>query len=197
MKKLLVLILAFGLLCANLCAVCEDDASALAKAAGLDIVGSDNAEGAIFCDYSVDSSTHSSMLWSDAAQIYTVSGDPATVSQLYVDALALGGWESCRYIVGKKARISFGTKSKKVCGTLDEYLDQMQQALGVTATASAAATAGSADFHDYILNTNSKKFHYPDCPGVAKMKDKNKKAFTGKREDVIAMGYDPCGQCNP
>jgi hypothetical protein len=51
--------------------------------------------------------------------------------------------------------------------------------------------------HDYVLNTNSHKFHYPDCPSVDQMKDSNKKYFTGTREEVIEMGYDPCGNCDP
>lgn len=50
---------------------------------------------------------------------------------------------------------------------------------------------------DYVLNTNSKKFHYPSCKSVKKMKDKNKREFTGTRDEVIDMGYDPCGNCNP
>lgn len=50
---------------------------------------------------------------------------------------------------------------------------------------------------DYILNTNTKKFHYPDCPSVRKMKDKNKKEFHGTRDEAIAKGYDPCGNCHP
>ena len=50
---------------------------------------------------------------------------------------------------------------------------------------------------DYVLNTNSKKFHYPSCKSVKKMKDKNKREFTGTRDEVIGMGYDPCGNCNP
>ena len=54
-----------------------------------------------------------------------------------------------------------------------------------------------SDVHDYVLNTNSHKFHYPDCSSVGQMKDSNKKYFTGTREEVIAMGYDPCGNCNP
>lgn len=49
----------------------------------------------------------------------------------------------------------------------------------------------------YILNTNSHKFHYPDCRGVKSMKDKNKQEFTGTRSEAIAMGYDPCGICLP
>lgn len=50
---------------------------------------------------------------------------------------------------------------------------------------------------DYIMNTNTKKFHYPSCGSVAKMKDKNKGYFTGTRDELIAQGYDPCGNCHP
>lgn len=50
---------------------------------------------------------------------------------------------------------------------------------------------------DYILNKNTKKFHYPECRSVKQMKEKNKKYYTGTREECIGMGYDPCGNCNP
>ena len=50
---------------------------------------------------------------------------------------------------------------------------------------------------DYVLNTNTKKFHYPSCSSVKKMSEKNKSFFTGTRDEVIAMGYDPCGNCHP
>ena len=50
---------------------------------------------------------------------------------------------------------------------------------------------------DYILNTNTKKFHYPSCSSVDQMKDKNKKYYNGTREECIDMGYDPCGRCKP
>lgn len=49
----------------------------------------------------------------------------------------------------------------------------------------------------YILNTNTKKFHYPSCGSVKQMKEKNKSEYTGNRDDVISMGYDPCKKCNP
>lgn len=49
----------------------------------------------------------------------------------------------------------------------------------------------------YILNTNTKKFHYPSCGSVTQMKDANKQTFTGSRDDVIARGYVPCKKCNP
>lgn len=49
----------------------------------------------------------------------------------------------------------------------------------------------------YILNTNTKKFHYPSCSSVRQMKASNKKEVSCSREEVIKMGYDPCKKCNP
>lgn len=50
---------------------------------------------------------------------------------------------------------------------------------------------------DYILNTNSKKFHYPDCRSVKQMSEKNKGYYTGTRDELISAGYSPCGNCDP
>lgn len=50
---------------------------------------------------------------------------------------------------------------------------------------------------EYILNTNTKKFHYPSCSSVKQMKASNKKEYIGSRDDLIAQGYDPCKKCNP
>ena len=50
---------------------------------------------------------------------------------------------------------------------------------------------------DYILNTNTGKFHYPDCSSVDQMKESDKLPYTGSRDDVIAQGYDPCKRCKP
>ena len=49
----------------------------------------------------------------------------------------------------------------------------------------------------YILNTSSGKFHLPSCSGAASMKEENRQAFSGSREELIAQGYSPCGQCKP
>ena len=49
----------------------------------------------------------------------------------------------------------------------------------------------------YILNTNSMKFHKPSCRGVKDMKEENKQEYKGTRQDVIDMGYSPCGICHP
>lgn len=50
---------------------------------------------------------------------------------------------------------------------------------------------------DYVLNTNSMKFHDPNCEWAQKINDRNRADYTGSREDLIAQGYSPCGGCNP
>lgn len=67
-----------------------------------------------------------------------------------------------------------------------------------TAFASVSDTSATTEKGThYVLNTNTKKFHYPSCKSVNQMKKKNRKDFTGTRTEVIEMGYVPCKNCNP
>lgn len=50
---------------------------------------------------------------------------------------------------------------------------------------------------EYILNTNSFKFHLPTCSSVEQIADHNKENYQGSRQDLINQGYQPCKQCNP
>lgn len=50
---------------------------------------------------------------------------------------------------------------------------------------------------DYVLNTNSHKFHYPSCASAQKISEKNKQYYTGTRDELIEQGYSPCGNCDP
>lgn len=67
----------------------------------------------------------------------------------------------------------------------------------VSGTASDKDSSDPVSEQTYILNTSSKKFHKESCSGVKSMKEKNKKVYTGKREEVIEQGYAPCGNCHP
>lgn len=49
----------------------------------------------------------------------------------------------------------------------------------------------------YILNKNTKKFHYSDCYAVELMNEENKIVFNGNRNNIIEQGYKPCLKCNP
>lgn len=70
------------------------------------------------------------------------------------------------------------------------------EARGVSYAPAFVSASPDAGTH-YVLNTNSKKFHLPYCGSVSEISSKNRSDFYGTREDVIAKGYRPCGQCNP
>lgn len=50
---------------------------------------------------------------------------------------------------------------------------------------------------DYVLNTNTKKFHFPSCSSADDIKATNREDYIGSRDDLIAQGYVPCKRCNP
>ncbi len=50
---------------------------------------------------------------------------------------------------------------------------------------------------EYVLNTSSKKIHYPDCSSVSDISKNNKKSVTRTIEELLDEGYKPCGVCKP
>ncbi len=61
----------------------------------------------------------------------------------------------------------------------------------------APAAAPAPAVRDYVLNTNTMKFHVPSCSSVGDIAANNRQDFTGTRDDVLNMGYKPCGRCHP
>ncbi len=64
----------------------------------------------------------------------------------------------------------------------------------------AVAPEGDADpgvLATYVLNASSMRFHEPDCPSVGQISERNRREFTGSREELIERGYEPCGECSP
>lgn len=57
--------------------------------------------------------------------------------------------------------------------------------------------AGAEGAQDYVLNTNSRKFHEPGCSGAADIKPENREDYVGTRQTLIDLGYAPCGNCKP
>ena len=179
-----------------LCVACMAEGGGmleLTKARGFDIDVADRDGGGILCDLTLSSDGSAVLVWTDAAHRYTVGGQGTALSALYLDALALGGWESCRYIEGEVARLSYGADSDHRCDSLGAYTSQVQTALTLTDFVNRLIGVT----RDYVLNKRSKKFHYPDCPGIRDMNLRNREDYTGTRDAVIAMGYSPCGICKP
>lgn len=92
-------------------------------------------------------------------------------------------------------------KGKGVCFNVYCYNVQpgvkIDYKTGKSTDAKETATKKGATQGTYYININNKKFHKPDCDAVPKISDKNKKKFTGNREDLIESGYTPCGACQP
>ena len=57
--------------------------------------------------------------------------------------------------------------------------------------------APTEEARDYVVNTNTGKFHYPSCASVGKIKSYNRSDRHCTRDELIAAGYEPCGQCHP
>ena len=77
---------------------------------------------------------------------------------------------------------------------------QSSGAAGQASGAQAGEASGSGltgPAISYIVNTNTGKFHSPGCSSIGQMSDSNKMEYTGSRDDLIAMGYQPCKRCNP
>ena len=88
------------------------------------------------------------------------------------------------YNVQPQITINYATGDSSYNGTVTENNNQTQ-------------TDNKTESATYILNTNTKKFHYPNCSSVNRMSEKNKETYNGSRNDLISQGYDPCGNCHP
>lgn len=88
--------------------------------------------------------------------------------------------------------VNFSVERNEDADTLAEPTEPPTEA-PTEAKQTETAKAGK----DYIGNKSTKKFHNPGCGSVKKMKESNKFYYTGTREEMISMGYDPCGNCHP
>lgn len=81
-------------------------------------------------------------------------------------------------------------------GDIIFYTDGQSITVATERTTKAESTSEETEA-DYIINTNTKKFHRPDCSSVKKIKAENKSNFNGTKEELISYGYSPCGNCKP
>lgn len=50
---------------------------------------------------------------------------------------------------------------------------------------------------EYVVNTDSGKFHLSTCSSAKNLSEEDKLVYTGSRTDLIDQGYSPCGRCKP
>lgn len=95
------------------------------------------------------------------------------------------------YATGDNWAEGSGTYQSTVASVAEETpVPQPETDTAVQITPESSAPQESQGI-TYVLNTNTKKFHYPTCSSVDDMKEKNKQIYTGSREEVINMGYVP------
>lgn len=66
-----------------------------------------------------------------------------------------------------------------------------------TAELSKTIAETSSEAAAYILNTNTKKIHRPECSSTAEIAGHNRQDYNGIKEDMEAEGYSSCKKCNP
>lgn len=105
------------------------------------------------------------------------------------------------YNVQPGIQIDYSTGESWADGTVLPEISSSSSSSSAAAAGAAAATTqqetpqSTPVSGNYILNENTKKFHYPDCHSVDQMK--NPVGYNGSRDDLIAQGYEPCKNCNP
>lgn len=99
------------------------------------------------------------------------------------------------YNVQLGVTINYATGSSYLTDSGSTTTTTESGATGTTAPIITTSPATNSSF--YVLNTSSKKFHYPDCSSVGRMSPNNYAESTQSRDELIAQGYEPCGNCDP
>jgi len=48
----------------------------------------------------------------------------------------------------------------------------------------------------WVLNTNTRKIHYPSCSSVSRIAPRNYKTSNASESELLAQGYTVCGRCH-
>ena len=170
------------------------------EALGLSPVVAENASGVEFCAFHAALDGVPAMIsWADAESVYTIdnqmlSKDPQmSLAHLYWEILGLRLWPVAWSDDGnvENPRVLYGYNAASVAGQPEEAFETLAE------YAAALRAQEEAEQITYVLNTNTHKMHRPDCQSVSQIKDKNRRDFTGTREEAVNMGYVPCKKCNP
>lgn len=130
-------------------------------------------------------------------------GNEAVCRSVYVDVLASDGSINQRFEVYNTAlgyTIDYTTGTFASDGTAASPDGVVTEEPDTPAESSDSPNAGlgtAAEAITFVLNTNSRKFHLPSCSSVADMSPKNRSDVTLSRDEVVALGYEPCGACKP
>ena len=98
---------------------------------------------------------------------------------------------------GKTVEFSVSRNGSGIAASGKELSASSSAQQNTLTQSSGKSTKKDAVTVTYILNTSSKKFHLPSCHSARKIKEGNKKDFSGSRQEVLELNYQPCGICKP
>ena len=113
-----------------------------------------------------------------------------TGDNLIADGVLMEGWS----VEDEGEEICFCVYAYNVQpGVIIDYAtgDSKEDPAGMSAVSSPSESVS------YVLNTNSMRFHTPDCGSVNNISKANRKDFSCNRDELIKQGYKPCGSCKP
>lgn len=121
----------------------------------------------------------------------------------WFNAAACSNWQSGTELLqelGVSSDTFSGSSEETSSGTLigsSEETSSDSSSDNSAGTAEESGNEADSAIMEYVLNTRSMKFHYPDCQSVSLMSEANKETVTADRETLIEEGYSPCGNCHP
>ena len=124
----------------------------------------------------------------DCGSVKDMNAKNMQFSTASVDELVKAGYKPCQRCCSSVNTINASSKGQTATTTTVVSTQVMAE----TQSQAPVSSAGS-----YVLNTNSKKFHYPTCSSVGDMSPKNRKDVSMTRDEIIAQGFVPCKRCNP
>ena len=81
--------------------------------------------------------------------------------------------------------------------TIDYATGDSQKSADIQTAVSSDTDSWQSQEKTYVLNTNTMKYHTPDCSSVSDMKTNNRKDYIGTAAELQQQGYEPCGRCHP
>lgn len=78
-----------------------------------------------------------------------------------------------------------------------DTVDTAQSQSDAVTVQSGSSQNTESTAQEYVLNTNTHKFHRPECASADDIKESNRQEVEDARENLINQGYDPCARCQP
>lgn len=198
MKRMIAAILALMLLTGIAFAENVDAVGSLVAREGFKVITAKNKTKLSGC-WLTEDAAGDTLQWSDEKNTYTVSAKSGKgLRTLYAQIIGLREWDTCTYSFDGKVQYAYNApeiEAVKRYKTLANYVKYVTAYIEKISAVPAAKPGEKQQ--TYILNTNTKKFHLPQCASAGKIKAANRDQFTGSREQLIEMGYVPCKRCKP